>query len=572
MVNALRRRLRNLSGAIAIACALCGPAGADQYDFAVLLVSDPIYIGGLATVELRARPDNFYFVGMDLGDGPTVPFWSNGLEADLDFGSSFRVLSFGNVPPDGVVSMTGMLPGDPNLVGLLFYTQAFVKDFSVAGFEWAFSEVYAREIRVDSGAPFIRLVTVNEIPFEDNGLQLDDGQIAVPRRGFTVDVYYSTSTDVDPVSLTFTSDNGIGGMPPGTDFGDRFAVGPDHASWRVKSADLWDTGIHNVQATIGNTLGQISNVGTFDLEVKPPSNDERPFDTKQTWWVHFSLDRDGSTIPDWNEDLILFGLGNDPRAGSGPTAFVRDFSENRILFQAHVNFSVLNPDGSPHQDPVNIEFVKTDPGVAHSRICVGGRNNIPPDQLPPGACETTGSAFFDGNNRNQEDDCGGDLGVHPRSMFNLFHEVPEYVTVFDPLVMNPVGNDARDPFVFDPGFDRDDPNNPPDWNQRWDEVALGVDKVARMVAFVLAQESGHSMGLQSQGTLPTNLLGGPRRGHSTSFHYDDGRGNFMSGNNSTPAPCSPGNLRRVYLNMVSPDAHFIALNLAYLREHLVEKR
>ena len=80
------------------------------------------------------------------------------------------------------------------------------------------------------------------------------------------------------------------------------------------------------------------------------------------------------------------------------------------------------------------------------------------------------------------------------------------------------------------------------------------------------------MGLVGSGRLPGALLGGEFYGHSTNAHTEDGQGNFMSGNNSTPAPGAMGpNLAAIWSHFQSGRAHFMPLNWAYLRETIINR-
>ena len=191
--------------------------------------------------------------------------------------------------------------------------------------------------------------------------------------------------------------------------------------------------------------------------------------------------------------------------------------------------------------------------------------------MPPGANGTTGAAFLNPNNRRKNlVDCFGLVGVHPRSIYLIFKEVPAFKRVFGPLQRNPVGNDAEDPVVTQPGFDPSTATVRQ--QQRYKEILDGVLAFARATAFVLAQETSHSMGLVRGGRLgPGTFMGAHNYGHSTRGHFDDGLGNFLSGNNSTPAPAQPANLALVWDHFQSGRGHFTALAWAYLTETVIDR-
>jgi hypothetical protein len=184
--------------------------------------------------------------------------------------------------------------------------------------------------------------------------------------------------------------------------------------------------------------------------------------------------------------------------------------------------------------------------------------------------ETTGAAFL--NPRNQLKsilDCFGQVGVHPRSIYHLFKDVPAFAVVFGPLQATPVGNHPEDPTVTAPGFDPT--QGTPAQQARYRQIEAGVGALAAAVAFVLTQETCHSMGLVPTGNLRGGLLGSLTWGHSTFGHFDDGLGNFLSGNNSTPAPAQLSNKSLIWDHFQSGRAHFTPLNWAYLRERVINK-
>ena len=140
------------------------------------------------------------------------------------------------------------------------------------------------------------------------------------------------------------------------------------------------------------------------------------------------------------------------------------------------------------------------------------------------------------------------VGVHPRSIFNLFQNVPAFQSTFGPLQATQVGTHPEDPTVTAPGFD---PSQGTAAQQaRHAEIQAGVTAFANEVAFVLVQETCHSMGLVGTGNLNGGFMGSFFWGHSTFGHFDAGQGNFLSGNNSTPAPATITSISSIEFGLI----------------------
>jgi hypothetical protein len=542
------------------------PLPDDGYDFLVLDMPHRAVMGGALQFAVRGRPGNPYVVFGDIGNRAAR---FRRLPLHLDLSPALFVAAMGTLPAHGSGAHALGLPNVPSADGLVLYFQAFGTDAGVYD-GWTASDGKAVTFHKELNQPLISLLTVNRIPRDQNGAEPGEGTLAVPVTGFTVDLFFDGRSQgaIDPQSLVVTADQPLGGgaVPPGTNLAPFFSFALDRASAVVGPSWAFPAGgIVKLTADVKNAGGASAPQETYTVRSFVHSDFARPFATKQIWWIDFDAhDLDRTGVPDYREDLVLFGLGNSASDRTGPSARIELRARERVLEKMRKHFALGTPEA------INIDFSIVRPGGTHSRICVGGRNGYPRSQLPPGAQETTGAAFVDPQNQTKtEVNCFGFVGVHPRSIYWLFKDVPAFQTVFGPLQSNPVGNDPDDPVVTDPAFDPT--RGTASQRARWVTIEGGIEAFANAVSFILVQETCHSMGLVEPGILNGGLLGGYGYGHSTDYHFDDGLGNFMSGNNSTPAPAQPANLAMIWGHFQSGRAHFTPLNLAYLQERVVNR-
>ncbi len=541
-----------------------GPRPDEGWDFLLLEMPHRTVMGGPLQFAVRGRPGVPYVV---FGAGARARYPYQNLTVHLGLGSLF-VAGSGVLPPAGASAHALPIPNVPGLDGSRLFFQGFGQDSSAIGGLTATDSKAVTLLR-ERGQPLVPLLTVNRIPRDQNGSEPLEGRLAVPLTGFSIDLVFDDrgGMPIDPTSLSITADQplGLGQIAAGAELAGRFQVTGAGATAVVDASWSFPVGRVTLTASVANRAGTRSPVETYRVRAMALTSANRPFASRQLWWVDFDAhDLDGSGVADYREDLLLFGLGNSATAVTGPAATVATWCRDATLAYLRAYY------GAGSTDPVDVAFFDSRPATTHARICVGGRNGWPASQLPPGAQETTGSAFL--NPRNQRKNfvnCGGNLGVHPRSIFHLFNGVAEFMRVFDPLIANPVGNDPLDAVVTAPSFDPGQATAAE--RQRHQQIVTGVLHMSRAVAFVLTQETSHSMGLVANGSLGgAGLLGAERWGHSTGGHFDDGRGNFMSGNNSTPAPAAVNNLALIWSHFQSGRAHFTPLNWAYLRERVIQ--
>ncbi len=553
----------------AAALATATPFFDEGYDFAVLDMPHRAVVGDTLKFAVRGRPSVQYAVLCDLGR--KLHPW-NGVFFHLDFSPALSIAALGLMPATGSAHHALVLPSDPVFENLKIYFQAFVGDPGIPRLLGA-SDGKTLELLKDTQQPLITQLTVNKISRDQNGVEIDEGMLWVPLNGFTIDLAFDTrgKGPIDPASLVITADKtlGLGAISPGTNLAQFFTFANGNATASATVASAWAFPLNTVvtlSASIKNQNGNVSPTETYAVKSDVWRTYTQPFAQKQLWYLEFDRhDLDQSGIKDFREDLVLFGLGNAAAATSGPSFEVNLQARKEVLTQLKANYGIPGP------DQPNIDFFIAPPGGIFATICVGGRNGYPVWQLPPGAKETTGAAYVNQNNRTKDlFVCDGFLGVHPRSIFHLFKDVPAFQNVFGPLQQNPVGNDPDDLIVTQPGFDPQ--TGTPRQRVRYTEIQQGVRAFARATAFVLTQETSHAMGLVPPGRLNMNgLLGGDYYGHSTNWHSDDGRGDYMSGNNSTPAPAEPQNLALIWDHFQSGRGHFSAISWAYLRERVINQ-
>ena len=548
------------------------PAPPDEgYDLVVLDMPHRVVLGDTMKFAVRGRPGVPYSIFADVTRTRVLlngtVFYHLGANPLLLIGGALTM------PANGSAQHALPVPSIPALNGLTLFAQAFALDAGVIK-GIASSDAKTVTLHREQNQPLIRLLTVNRIERDFNGSEKGEGMLTVPHVGFTVDVFFDDrgKAAIDPKSLEVTADIDLanGALKSGTNLAQFFTFKGSMASGLVTNAWAFpsnQTKVATLTVKIKNTAGTPAPVETYRFESTPlPSPGQRPFGTKHIWFLDFvAHDLDNSGVPDYREDLLLYGLGKDPRSSGGPSFEVSQWTQREIQKILRENYGVGQPGG------VNLDFVLKKPAATHARICIGGRNRFSNSRLPPGANGTTGAAFLNPNNRNKSIvDCFGLVGVHTWSIYNIFKGVTAFQRVFGPLQRNPVGNDVDDLVVTRPGFD---PKlGTVRQQQRYKEILLGVMSFARATSFVLTQETSHSMGLVRSGNLgPGSFMGAHNWGHSTFGHFDDGLGNFLSGNNSTPAPAQPANLAMIWDHFQSGRGHFTALAWGYLTETVIDR-
>jgi hypothetical protein len=317
-------------------------------------------------------------------------------------------------------------------------------------------------------------------------------------------------------------------------------------------------------AKIQNTSSVAAPVETYAFRVDVFRPSSQPFAQKQIWFLDFDRhDLDRSGVADFREDLKLYGLGSSTTETSGSS------HETNVRVRAEIQSRLRASYGLGGPDAVNLDIVLSRPTGTYATICVGGRNAYPLSQLPPGAQETTGAAYVNPNNQTKNFViCDGVLGVHPRSIYWLFKDVPAFQTVFGPLQQNPVGKRPGRP-------GRDGARLRPAARHRAAEAALRRDQ---------ARHRGAREGRRLRADPGDRPRDGARGARHVRAARADGRfrlgpldrmalrrrqGDFMSGNKFDAGPGAAREPRADLGPLPIGARALLGAELAYLRERMI---
>lgn len=440
-------------------------------------------------------------------------------------------------------------------------------------------------------APRLDVLTIGDIPKEMNGSidytteggNVVDFHMQVPPHGFELTLRFTPTPGglaVDPDSISVTCDRAMGAFTAGSELGGEFSVNQTQARWLVPEEFALANGFATFTARVSDTLGNASNALQLEVEVVTAHGGNRPFDTVDLWWLDFGRDQfsiastgtSSVTVtssagangePDFNEDLEIIGLRSpDPLPASGAVntnAIVLAEVKDAII--GHLSYLYGgDPDGNGGDlySP-RLGFTAV-PGGHRSSIRVGGDDAV--------AGYTLGRAHFDHRNATGNHNTSSSLGCFTTNFIGYYiNSSSLFRSRFDPLIRGrgtPVGEDPNDAVVLHPNFVRLSAANTAAQNDRYDDIHVAIDALARAVGVILAHEIGHSIGLCSNGPLPGGLFGGVRGpswsgGFTNSFHFDSPGSNIMAAALSFSGSISAG----------SNGYHFNEVNRAYLSEMIL---
>jgi len=312
------------------------------------------------------------------------------------------------------------------------------------------------------------------------------------------------------------------------------------------------------------------NVGTstpLTFAVAEPSGTLLPFERVQVVWVRSDLDRDGTSVNDFDEDLLRLGLGaaGDP---INANQRLRDIVLDGIIAQANRLYGRGSRGDPIDSGSVWLRFTKRAPiAIPHMQMALGGFDPEGPHGRGYGGESTgvLGRAYYDYRNGNvSERNTGSNpgLGVFPAEMWlyqtNIHQSVwPAYQTVFAqrfrPLAPDmggvAAGTDPLDPIILSENFDYG--SAPANQRARWLTIMQAADDWATVMGIILAHEVGHSVGLVAPGPAPGGLFG------DSSLH-------------NTYASAAEVMASSVgYEAMLTLDYHFRDIDLAYLRQRVL---
>ncbi|MEQ8762416.1 MAG: Ig-like domain-containing protein [Planctomycetota bacterium] len=483
----------------------------------------------------------------------------------------------------------------------------------------------------DAQAPIIDLLTLEDVPGILNGTGSAGGTLQVIQSQFTVDLEYHDvgPSLIDPDTLVIRNDRTLinsqgDDINAGTDLTSIFALqGADAemAHFIVPHTLAFPTGTNTLTATVEDNSGNVSAQKSFTFNVVAISQGIQPFETNvnpsQVWFLDFNRDLDSLTLnynggldqvsittfrtessptlmpngaPDFDEMMFIFGLLNDGTtnfqvSGTGKTnnQFMRDWMIDELLNKLPGHFP-----------GINIQFTRTAPGGFPGGVFQVGYNSAGFSQITvsayAGGTGALGVALVDHQNDNQDNNSlyfgsspnpEADLGIFPGQLYDI--EVNGagasfFRQTFDPFIpgradplagptLGPVGDQSNDKAILE-DIAGTGPTVTGDDLTRRDAIILALDRLANVIALVLAHETGHSMGLVANGAMPVGLYGNvvPPFLGSTSGHINLA---------NCGAPCNeifPGNSINIMTPAVSiveandPSSRFNPLILAYFRE------
>lgn len=401
--------------------------------------------------------------------------------------------------------------------------------------------------------------------------------LAVPTWGFAIDATVLDDIprreDLGTVSIFIRDGTGsstaTGLGPSVTEVYRTAIIAPGTLRWTFPSSLALAPGTYTVQVEASDLSGNAGLSDPLTFEVLEPSTNLLPFERTQVVWIRTDLDRDGTGIADFDEDLVRLGLSaaGDP---AGTNAFMREVVLNGILSQANQLLGRDPATGAPNGlDSVPMRLTTREPlGAPHMQMALGGFD--PEGEAGRGyGDESTGvlgRALYDYRNatvneRNIAANPG--LGVFCAELFLYQSRIhlqvyPGYVTTFARGFLNlapsmggtPAGADPLDATVLTPTFDYASASNTE--RGRFDQVMEAADEWATAMGIILTHEIGHSVGLVAPGTNAESGL-----------HGDSSLHNEFSSLGEVMASAVG------YDAMVSLDYAFRDLNAAYLRQRML---
>jgi hypothetical protein len=413
----------------------------------------------------------------------------------------------------------------------------------------------------DQTSPIVR-TTVNGI---------DDSRAAglvLPPSGFTIDVVVSDpgdqSIDMSSIEVLF---DGAGAAPGTAALFAAATIGYTTFSVTVPASPALAAGPWTLTVRASDLSGNRGTSAATSFTVAEPTAALLPFERTQVVWVRTDLDRDGTQVADFDEDLLRLGFltEGDP---NGTNTRMRNLVLDGIIAQANHLYGRGDRGEPIDTGSVGLRFTKRSPvAITHMQMALGGFDPEGAHNRVYGSDSTgvLGRALYDYRNGNMGERNTGTspgLGVFPSEMWlyqtrTHIQVWPSYQTVFAqrfrPLCPDmggvSVGSTALDVTVLDAGFDYGTATN--NERVRWLQIMQAADDWSAVIGIILAHEVGHSVGLVAPGAAPSGLFG------DSSLH------DSYAGATEVMAP-SVG-----YEAMISLDYAFRDIDLAYLRQRIL---
>lgn len=409
----------------------------------------------------------------------------------------------------------------------------------------------------DGTKPTVTSLTVNGIPQELNGTGAAGGTLQVPRTGFTLDAVYDDGAgSINTSGFVITSNLDVRSrgtvQPAGSNLFSTFvatSVTATECTLTVDSTLLFNEGEHTLSFRARDTGGLLSDPVTFRFQVRNPSDNDRPFENGQKWFLDLTRDLETLTSSASSGSLVII---NAPVAGPNMTS---DFFEDLLILGLRSVSPISNVSNGKDSNEVSVDLIKTaidtnlkdffsdtsveftfdDPGdfpsarpfvdyaaTTHSRMAIGGATSD---------SGTLGVALFDPNNRTQDNntlDAGTHGGVVLTSRLGVFIHTMIEADInrfgsklradFDTLIRfrgQPVGEDPTDATRLQNLL------SSTSGDARQTILKTAIDNLGRFIAVLVAHECGHSLGLVQDGAMPDGLYGNDSNfSGSTSGHLD----------------------------------------------------
>lgn len=387
------------------------------------------------------------------------------------------------------------------------------------------------------------------IPLESNGFTPDnpgddfteDFIVALPHHRFQVNLNFLDPDGLlDSSTLTVTADVDLaeGFVPAGSNLADRFIFEDYSADWTVAEEDSFPQGHVTLNASISEFGGDTHQreLHFFVVTLLPQFD---PMKTTETVLLDFMSDNTTITggimaggfvtfdpqqdMPDGRVDFIqemrAIGLISDMAAVgadevewegmTGTNAIMLKRIKDRIRQRIYRHFGNC-PDGGGSDEALDMKIhVDTDtdapvipleedfdPEGEFSVLGVGGYwENF------------FGLAPFDRHNQIRH---YWRRMVGSTLIMELLAGTPILTDLLNPVkpqIGIPAGDHDLDPLVLSEGFDRFDPQNSDEENQRYDDVLGCIDAASILIAMITAHEMGHTMGLVEDGAPPFGFFG-----------------------------------------------------------------
>jgi hypothetical protein len=289
-----------------------------------------------------------------------------------------------------------------------------------------------------------------------------------------------------------------------------------------------------------------------------------PISVRQVIHFDFEIDHDDDGLPDFWQDLELFGL-----ASTGHPELARIIAgqiESHALLRVEAAFTAEHDPNQTGQarDPVRVRFRPTeDPGALTSRICVGGSD--------PTQKRLVGYVHFDLRNENKtSQECTREpaAGLFPAEL-ETYRDSALYRESFGPLLAGSGGQAiGRHPDDSAASLSnlQDRERGSEGLSSRQRKILRAITIFGDALGSIMAHEAGHALGLVPEGRPSVGLFGG-ETGVDYAHNID-----IFGGSEPSPWLMNAGgslNFEQLAGLGEAGPLRFRPLNYAYLRDRII---